>query len=96
MTDHLGDHKPKETLTEARVEIGLFGKPPEAGDLDLLAVGISGRETRDWRDMDLILLAKIVRMEADIRTAQTELDDVGMMVENKRGTPIPKSAAAGH
>ena len=39
--------------------------------------------------MDLILLAKIVRMEADIRTAQTELDDVGLMVENKRGTPIP-------
>ena len=39
--------------------------------------------------MDLILLAKIVRMEADIRTAQTELDDVGMMVENKRGTQIP-------
>ena len=25
----------------------------------------------DWRDMDLILLAKIERMEADIRTAQT-------------------------
>jgi hypothetical protein len=46
--------------------------------------------------MDLILLAKIVRMEADIRTAQTELDDVGMMVENKRGTPIPKSAVVGH
>ena len=39
--------------------------------------------------MDLMLLAKIVRMEADIRTAQTEFDDVGMMVENKRGTPIP-------
>ena len=39
--------------------------------------------------MDLILLAKIVRMEADIRTAQAELDEVGMMVENKRGTPIP-------
>ena len=39
--------------------------------------------------MDLILLAKIVRMEAGIRTAQTELDDVGMMVENKRGTSIP-------
>ena len=47
------------------------------------------RAKEDWRDMDLILLAKIVRMEADIRTAQTELDDVGMMVENKRGTPIP-------
>ena len=39
--------------------------------------------------MDLILLAKIVRMEADIRTAQAELDTVGMMVENKRGTQIP-------
>jgi len=28
-------------------------------------------------------------MEADIRTAQAELDSVSMMVENKRGTPIP-------
>ena len=28
------------------------------------------RAREDWRDMDLILLAKIVRMEADIRTAQ--------------------------
>ena len=37
----------------------------------------------------LILLAKIVRMEADIRTAQAELDTVRMMVENKRGTQIP-------
>ena len=28
-------------------------------------------------------------MKADIRTAQAELDEVGMMVENRRGTPIP-------
>ena len=28
-------------------------------------------------------------MEADIRAAQVELDAVGMMVENKRGTQIP-------
>jgi len=47
------------------------------------------RAHKDWRDMDLILLAKIVCMEADIRTAQAELDSVSMMVENKRGTPIP-------
>ena len=47
------------------------------------------RAKSDWRDMDLIVLAKIVRMEADIRTAQAELDVVGMMVENKRGTQIP-------
>ena len=30
--------------------------------------------------MDLILLAKIVKMEADIRAAQVELDAAGMMV----------------
>ena len=39
--------------------------------------------------MDLIFLAKIVKMEADIRAAQIELDAMGMMVENKCGTPIP-------
>ena len=43
----------------------------------------------DWRDMDLILLMKIVKMEADIRAAQIELDTMGMMIENKRGTSIP-------
>ena len=46
------------------------------------------RSKSDWRDMDLILLAKIVKMEADIRAGQVELDAVGMMVENKRGTQI--------
>ena len=47
------------------------------------------RSKSDWRDMELILLAKIVKMEADIRAAQVELDAVGMMVENKRGTQMP-------
>jgi hypothetical protein len=47
------------------------------------------RARSDWRDMDLILLAKIVKMEADIRAAQIELDAMGMMIENKRGAPIP-------
>ena len=47
------------------------------------------RARSDWRDMDLILLAKIVKMEADIRAAQIELYALGMMIENKRGTPIP-------
>ena len=32
----------------------------------------------------------IVKMEADIRAAQVELDAVGMMIENKHGTQIPK------
>jgi hypothetical protein len=39
--------------------------------------------------MDLILLAKIVKMEADIRSAKIELDAMGMMIENKCGTPNP-------
>ena len=39
--------------------------------------------------MDLTLLAKIVKMEAHIVAAQVELDAVGVMVENKRGTRIP-------
>ena len=43
----------------------------------------------DWRSMDLTPIAKIVRMEADIRIASAELDAVVIMVENKRGTPIP-------
>ena len=30
-----------------------------------------------------------MKMEADIRAAQIELDAMGMMIENKRGTPIP-------
>ena len=47
------------------------------------------RARSDWCDMDLILLTKIVKIEADIRTAQIELDAMGMMIGNKRGAPIP-------
>ena len=39
--------------------------------------------------MDLIFLAKIVKIEANIRAAQIELYAMGMMIENKRDTPIP-------
>ena len=46
------------------------------------------RARSDWHDMDLILLAKIVKMEADIRAAQIELDAMGMIVENKCAIPI--------
>ena len=43
----------------------------------------------DWRDMELILSVKIVKMEADNRTGQIRLDAMGMIIEYKRGTPIP-------
>ena len=59
------------------------------GTVALVKLHASARAKEDWRDMDLILLAKIVKMEADIRAAQVELDAVGMMVANKRSAQIP-------
>ena len=50
---------------------------------------ICARPKSHWRDTDLILLTKIVKMEANIRAAQVELDDIGITIENKQGTPIP-------
>jgi hypothetical protein len=46
------------------------------------------RARSDWRDMDLILLAKVVKLEADIRKYQATLDAEGVMMENKRGTMV--------
>lgn len=42
------------------------------------------------RDQDVTLSAKIVKMDADIHAAQSELDDLGMMIENKRWVQIAK------
>ena len=44
--------------------------------------------------MDLLLLAKVVRMEADIRAQQAALDVSGVILENRRGTPIPNPLLA--
>ena len=52
------------------------------------------RAREDWRDMDLILLAKVVRMEADIREHQSTLDRSGVLIQNKRGTLIPNPLLA--
>ena len=46
------------------------------------------RAREDWRDMDLILLTKIVKMESDIRKHQATLDEAGVLLENKRGTMV--------
>ena len=46
------------------------------------------RAKSDWRDMDLILLAKVVRIEADIRKYQVSLDRSGPLIKNKRDTLI--------
>lgn len=46
------------------------------------------RSPDSWRDFDLVLLAKTVKIEARIRKHQKELDAMGSMIENQRGTPI--------
>ena len=52
------------------------------------------RAREDWRDMDLILLDKVVRMEADIRQHQAAVEEQGVIIENQRGTPIPNPLLA--
>jgi hypothetical protein len=47
------------------------------------------RLREDWRDLDLILLAKAVRVESDIRKHQEKLDRSGPIIMNQRGAPIP-------
>lgn len=46
------------------------------------------RAREDWRDFDLVIVAKAVRLEADIRKYQIDLDSQGAVVKNDRGTPI--------
>ena len=41
-----------------------------------------------WRDFDLVLLAKAVRLEADIRKIQLTLDKSGPVIKNKRDTLV--------
>jgi hypothetical protein len=46
------------------------------------------RAKADWRDFDLLLLAKAVRLEADIRKHQNMLDTSGPLIKNKRETLV--------
>jgi hypothetical protein len=48
----------------------------------------STRSPDSWRDFDLVLLAKTVKIEAKIRKYQKDLDARGAIIENQRGTPI--------
>lgn len=46
------------------------------------------RSPDSWRDFDLVLLAKTVKIEARIRKHQAELDRMGSIIKNDRGTQI--------
>ena len=48
----------------------------------------SARARDDWRDFDLLLMAKAVRLEADIRKHQRTLDEQGVTMTNDRGTLV--------
>jgi hypothetical protein len=48
----------------------------------------STRAPDDWRDFDLVLMAKMVRIESDIRKYQLEIDEYGPVTLNDRGTAI--------
>ena len=46
------------------------------------------RARDNWREFDLILLAKICNLEADIRQHQMMLDKTGAIISSRKGTPI--------
>ena len=46
------------------------------------------RAQADWRDMDLLLLGKVVHLEADMRELQKELKAQGYVKMNTRGTEV--------
>ena len=46
------------------------------------------READSWREFDLILIAKMVRLEADIRKHNAMIDQTSVIIENKRGTMV--------
>lgn len=48
----------------------------------------STRARSDWREFDLLLVAKMVRAEADIREYQQTLDEAGPLLTTERGTPV--------
>ena len=79
-----------KTMQEATEEIQL----PEGIELRNVAETTIWRQfTRarakdSWRDFDLVLLAKVVRLEADIRKYQQMLDASGPLIRNKKETLV--------
>lgn len=52
------------------------------------------RPASSWREIDLLLLAKAVRLEGEIKRYQTELDAMGVLVENANGILRPNPLIA--
>lgn len=56
--------------------------------LTLWAQFTRARPSTEWRDMDLVMLARAVRLEIRIRELDKDIDQNGATTENKRGTPV--------
>ena len=48
----------------------------------------SARDIDTWRQIDLLLIGKIVHKEMDIRRHKAMLDRTSVLIENKRGTMV--------
>ena len=89
-----GGGKSIETLVSAMADVDvLVDLPPGVvlrsdEELTIWHQFSRARARGDWRDVDLILLAKAVRLESDIRQYQTMLDEAGILLKNDRGTMV--------
>lgn len=54
----------------------------------------SARSAKDWRTLDLVILARVVQFEYRIRVNERLVKEEGEIVTNSRGTPIenPRNA----
>jgi hypothetical protein len=80
-------------ITDALRNAGSQILPPEGIDLredefTIWAQFTKARSKDAWRDFDLVLLSKVVKLEANIRKYQVELDRLGPVIDNQRGTPV--------
>ena len=76
----------QEVDNEIPVPDGVLLKSDMERTLWLQFTRARGRES--WREFDLVLLSKVVRLEADIRTYQLTVDKSGPLIRNQRGTLV--------
>ena len=82
------------SIVKQRAAIGITIDPPKGITISgeehqaLWDQYTSARDITTWRQMDLLLIAKIVDKEMDIRKHKALLDRTSVLIENKRGTMI--------
>jgi len=88
------DKNSTTAMVKAFANIGDGVAPPDGIDLSNDQERIvweqftRARSKDDWREIDLVLVAKAVKIELNIRRYQEQLDQQGAILENARGTQI--------